>query len=59
MSFQRRSAPGTMDPVRVRTDGKSTADENPAEATLRARVKKNSAYDKYKASLNEFFDGSR
>ena len=59
MSFQRRSAPGTGDPVRVRTDGKSTADANPAEATLRARVSKNSAYDKYKASLNEFFDGSK
>ncbi len=52
----------TLDPVRVKTDGTTTAgskDQDPHEERLRARVKQNTAYEKYKASLHEFFDGGK
>lgn len=59
MGFNRRTRTGSLDPVRVRTDGKKAEEDDPTEARLRARVSKNSAYDKYKASLHEFFDGKK
>jgi hypothetical protein len=59
LSFNRRTTTGSLDPVRVRTDGSKTEKADPTEERLRARVKKNSAYEKYKASLHEFFDGDK
>lgn len=59
MAFTRHRVHNTLDPARVKTDGTSSRDQDPHEERLRARVTKNSAYDKYKASLHEFFDGGK
>lgn len=60
MAFTRHRVHNTLDPVRVKTDGTATSgskDQDPTEERLRARVKQNTAYEKYKASLHEFFEG--
>ncbi len=58
MGFRGRREVSTATlPDRVRMDGKTSA--APDEASLKARVAKGTAYDKYKAQLHEFFDGKR
>lgn len=63
MAFTRHRVHSTLDPVRVKTDGRaasgSSSSQDPTEERLRARVQQNSAYEKYKASLHEFFDGGK
>jgi hypothetical protein len=60
MAFTRHRVSNTLDPVRVRTDGTKTPTGNdPTEERLRARVQQNNAYEKYKASLNDYFNGGK
>jgi hypothetical protein len=59
MAYSRRNMSNTLQPARVRTDGKSTNTPDDDNERMRARVSKNSAYEKYKASLHEFFDGKQ
>ena len=58
MAYRGRRDTSTVTlPNRVRSDGRIVAPD--PEESLRARVGKNSAYDKYKEQLNELFDGKR
>lgn len=59
MAFTRHRVHNTLEPVRVRTDGTKAKADDPTEERLRARVRQNTAYEKYKASLHEFFDGNK
>jgi hypothetical protein len=61
MAFRPRQATRTIDePDRVRMDGTKKKDSDDASLdSLRARVAKVTAYEKYKEQLNELFDGKR
>jgi hypothetical protein len=61
MAFRPRQATRTIDePDRVRMDGTKKKDADDASLdSLRARVAKVTAYEKYKEQLNELFDGKR
>lgn len=60
MAFTRHRISNTLEPARVRTDGtKASSGDDPAEERLRARVRQNTAYEKYKASLHEYFNGGK
>lgn len=59
MAFTRHRVHNTLEPARVKTDGTKGKTEDPTEERLRARVRQNTAYEKYKASLHEFFDGNK
>lgn len=59
MAFTRHRVHNTLEPVRVKTDGSKVRADDPTEERLRARVRQNTAYEKYKASLHAFFDGNK
>ena len=53
----RRFGSNTLSPARVRSDGTATQ-EDPNDR-MRQRVRQNTAYEKYKSSLNAYFDGNQ
>lgn len=59
MAFIRHRVNSTLEPARVKTDGTKVKADDATEERLRARVRQSSAYEKYKASLHEFFDGNK
>lgn len=61
MSGRFRGTMSTPDVTRVRSDGSTQTESvtDSLEDKLRSRAAKATAYEKYKAQLNEYFDGKR
>jgi len=59
MTFRSRAGTSTVDRInRVRADGSSSQNVDPDER-IKAKAQHATAYERYKAQLNEFFDGKR